>query len=135
MKRQNKLGSYLAVTAGVGCAASVAEGAIQVVDLSGVATTGFIPLPAETGDATIDLFISSDAIYGYLNSVTNTSFFDDREVRDYPGVAQGYTAGPATFPFDSDTFASWVDSGGTLGFFRLVLTTSLSKIALIISGG
>lgn len=30
MKRQNKLGSYLAVTAGVGCAASVAEGAVVV---------------------------------------------------------------------------------------------------------
>ncbi|MDB4667968.1 PEP-CTERM sorting domain-containing protein [Akkermansiaceae bacterium] len=30
MKRQNKLGSYLAVIAGVGCAASVADGAVVV---------------------------------------------------------------------------------------------------------
>ena len=36
IKRQNKLGTYLAVTVGAGCATSVADGALVVLDLSGI---------------------------------------------------------------------------------------------------
>jgi hypothetical protein len=32
--KQNKLGTYLTVTVGAGCAANVAAGAIQVIDIS-----------------------------------------------------------------------------------------------------
>ncbi len=41
MKRQNKLGSYLAVTAGVGCAASVAEGAVVVTSFTPGTVTSY----------------------------------------------------------------------------------------------
>jgi hypothetical protein len=41
MKRQNKLGSYLAVTAGVGCAASVAEGAVVVTTFTPGTVTSY----------------------------------------------------------------------------------------------
>ncbi|MDB4312712.1 PEP-CTERM sorting domain-containing protein [Akkermansiaceae bacterium] len=60
MKRQNKLGSYLAVTAGVGCAASVAEGAVVVTtftpgtvtsySVSGVSSHTWYLFPGAPGD-------------------------------------------------------------------------------------
>ena len=127
MKKQNKLGSYLAVTAGVGCAASVAEGAIQVVDLSGVATTEFISLPADTGDISIDLRLATvDSLSGTLVSLTGTSFYGDVDI-PFGGesFARGYSAGPAAFPIQSELYAAWFAFGESGGGFQ----TGLNYVA------
>ena len=114
MKRQNKLGSYLAVTAGVGCAASVAEGAIQVVDLSGVSTSGELILPAETGDELSDINIFSDTNAGFLFVTRDSLFYSDLDgVGNASSIGRGYTVGPASFPLDRDDFAQWYSAAGS----------------------
>jgi hypothetical protein len=49
MKRQNKLGSYLAVTIGAGCAASVAEGAVTFYGINSANDTSSDPAGIKVG--------------------------------------------------------------------------------------
>ena len=115
MKRQNKLGSYLTLTVGVGCAASVAEGAIQVVDLSEVATTSLIFFPSATGDSVADMVLYTGLRAGALYSQTYSNFYGGQfgDFSENSSYAPGYTAGPANFPDDVDFSAVWYNNGST----------------------
>jgi hypothetical protein len=116
-KIQNKLGSYLAVTAGAGCVASVAEGAIVVADLSGLSTaTGFVlVLPAVTGDSAYDFIFGNRSDIGYINNAgSSASFYSDGVgANNYAGFARGYQAGSAAFPVDPDRLAFWNTGSGS----------------------
>ena len=79
MKKQNKMGTYLAVTAGAGCAASVAEGALQFVDLSGISTSDrrdFVTIPGGFGSVDFRIGDGGEA-HGYLstNFLTEPRFY------------------------------------------------------------
>ena len=113
------LRSYLAVTAGVGCASCVAEGAIQVVDLSGLSTPGgsvnIVALPG--GDAEPDIFFggtfggNGGLFTGYAVFFYGVSRYVD------PGA---YRAGSMEFPTVAEGGVLWYSSylGGPVGGFE-----------------
>ena len=120
MKIQNKLGTYLAVTAGAGCAASVAEGAIVVVDLSGLSPGfGLKTFPIATGDLIYDISFSYNANNGYLNrgAYGTSCFSDGAGAGGGFNYARGYQSGPAAFPVDPDDFAVWNRNSNSGGGF------------------
>ncbi len=121
MKIQNKLGTYLAVTAGAGCAASVAEGAIVVVDLSGLSPGfGLKTFPGVSGDDLVDLRFPSAPTFGYLNHAFDSParFYSDVYGADgRADLARGYQSGPVAFPGDPDNFALWRTSNSVGGGF------------------
>ena len=134
------LRSYLAVTAGVGCASSVAEGAIQVVDLSEFSTPGGITsevrLPG--GDDVPDLrFNGNMDSFGYLARAGYSAFsrgvydvvyragmvsFPDLAYRDLliwsvrPGMGTG-----DMFEIGADNWVAFRDSEDRFGWLQLSL--------------
>ena len=124
--KQHKLGTYLAVSAGAGCAASVANGAIQVIDLSGFSTTpgSTFSIPGASGgpasDGLFDFGLSSSTDYGQLTLNTGSSYFfvDDYYSADFYGTgpngyyyAEAFTSGPQAFPTNISDIARWHDAG------------------------
>lgn len=104
MKLQNKLGAYLTVTAGAGCAASIAEAAIQVVDLSGLPTApgASIAFPSSTGNTANDLFMPTVGNDGFLLGLGGVFYSNSQAYvdGDYVYASHGYTSasGSADFP-------------------------------------
>jgi len=127
--KQNKLGSYFAVTAGAGCAASVASGAVQVINLSGFSTTpgSTFSIPGPSGgpasDGLFDFGFDSSTTYGHFTLNTGSSYFfvDDYYSADFYGTrgngyyyAEAFTSGPQTFPTNIADNARWHDAGLSL---------------------
>jgi PEP-CTERM motif len=114
-KIQNKLGTYLAVTAGIGCAASVAKGAIVVVDLSSLTTaTGVKTIPGL--DNYPDFDFRANGVAGYINAIRNRSVFysDSVGIRGNPTYGRGYqTTITIAFPNDPDQWILWHILGDT----------------------
>lgn len=116
--RKNKLGTYLAVTVGVGCAASVAEGAIVVVDLSAL-TTGHghmhsLPL----GDNSSDFFFYGFSSRGYLEVDGGGSYFysGGLGMAGAPSAGRGYSSDSLTsFPLSQNSYVLWNLGGDTEG--------------------
>ena len=106
--KQNKLGSYLAVTAGAGCSASIATGAIQVINLSGFSTVpGGPSVVIPGGDAAPDFYLDNSANIGQLSQSTGAYLFaadiygNEFYVPDsYYYFAGAFQAGPQNFPID-----------------------------------
>ena len=94
------------MTAGVGCASSVAEGAIQVVDLSEFSTPGgitsIVTLPGGDGVADFEFEGGSD----FLGAFTTQSggFYG---MLDLPGNPGAYRAGSLVFPEEQSGYATW----------------------------
>lgn len=123
--KQNKLGSYLAVSAGAGCTASIATGAIQVIDLSGFSTVpGGPSVVIPGGDATPDFYLDNSANIGQLSQSTGAYLFTaDIYGNEFyvPGsyyyFADAFQAGPQNFPLDTADAARWHENGLTGGDF------------------
>lgn len=123
--KQNKLGTYFTVTAGAGCAASVASGAIQVIDLSGFSTTpgSTFSIPGPSGgpasDGVDDFGLDSSTDYGQLTQNAGAYFFAvDYYNNDfhYSGpnyfyYADAFQTGPQPFPIELGDIARWHDAG------------------------
>jgi len=86
--KQNKLGTYLAVTAGVGCAASVAEGAVTFYGINSANDTNPDPAGIKIGGQVGSFFNAYD---GFMNSprfrIGNGSYFTDGS--DLNATSQG----------------------------------------------
>ena len=111
------------MTAGAGCAASVASGAIQVIDLSGTSTTpGGPSIVLPGGDSDPDFSLDSSTNFGQLTQGAGAYFFLDDYASnvfylagsgDYYGDA--FQTGPQNFPLiTADQYARWHDSGASL---------------------
>lgn len=123
--KANKLGSYFAVTAGAGCTASIASGAIQVIDLSGFSTTPGGPgIVIPGGDALSDFYLDSSANNGQLSQNAGAYFFaadiygnDFYVPYSYYYFANAFQTGPQNFPIDTADAARWREGGLTGGDF------------------
>ena len=115
--QKTSLPTYLAVTAGVGCASSVAEGAIQVIDLSGINFSGgTMAFPGS--DSLIDIrFNHGSSAYGYVRNNASARFYSDAmDVGFALSFGGDYDSSDvASFPNDPDTFMAWNQQGATRG--------------------
>jgi hypothetical protein len=130
MKRQNKLGSYLAVTAGVGCAASVAEGAVVVT----TCTPGTVTSSAGSGVDSHSWKVSpNDPGPGYGRLLAN-----DTNGAKFSGWSWGILAqGGGTLDYSSPTQSNGSASyqtGGRFAGTAVLDGVTLNYIALDFTG-
>ncbi len=110
--KNNKLGTYLAVTAGAGCAASVADAAIQVLDISGLSKTPGNSLSFPNSDGVNDFSFFAHQNFGYLDDAGTSRFYSDSNFRSSSIYAGGYSdSSSAVFPSDSDNYLVWNING------------------------
>ena len=102
IKKQNKLGNYLAVTAGVGCVSSVANAAVTFYGIDSGNDTNDDPLGIVVGDngSVYTLVDSGGPLIGFSNSdgvyFTRGTDLVDAVLLDAPG---NYTADYGVFDF------------------------------------
>ncbi|MEJ6568763.1 MAG: PEP-CTERM sorting domain-containing protein, partial [Akkermansiaceae bacterium] len=126
MKRQNKLGSYLAVTAGVGCAASVAEGAVVVTTFTpGTVTSYAVSGPSHLWKVVAgpgyDNFVTAESPEGKMSVFGDGRFFAQAGGGgDYSNPGSYFGSTP--YMSDADAASGAVVDGVTLNYLALDFT-------------
>jgi hypothetical protein len=139
IKRQNKIGSYLAVTVGAGCVASVAEAAVITIDVSafsgvngGVAAGSYLDIVGVGGLDGADFRIYAGPDSFGLESMNHLLF----EVTSLTNAASPRVVGFGTTLGGSGSFSAF--PGVTM--FRydgsaIAATNGLSFVPFILDGG
>ena len=129
MKRQNKLGSYLAVTAGVGCAASVAEGAVVVTTFAPGTVKSYTVPGVASHTWTIDPLtgnnrgrVDSDDHFEAKFGNYNIGYFIPAGIDQSAITRLGTTQGYALYRDNAGSRSGAVLDGSTLNFMAIDFT-------------
>ena len=119
--QQNKMLSYLAVTAGVGCASSAANAALTVMNLGGSALAAGTKVSFRGGynyPPPVEFQMTQSASWGYLSAAGSAKFYSSAPTAGSFSAdwAASYAEGvSAVFPSDVDDAWFWKVGSSTRG--------------------